>query len=70
MSSTAASSSNLENNNSLELEISEEVINHPTTEEPLLPRTTWNDQIKHLKILFRVKKSLDEIEQEYYKSKF
>jgi hypothetical protein len=69
MSSTAASSSNLENNRSLESKLFEEVINPPTPEEPLLPRATWNDQIKHLKILFRVKKSLDEIEKEYYKSK-
>jgi hypothetical protein len=47
---------------------STDVINTSTPEEPLLPRKTWNNQIKHLKILFRVKKSLDKIEKEYYKS--
>jgi hypothetical protein len=45
---------------------STDVIDNLTPEEPLLPRKTWNNQIKHLKILFRVKKSLDNIEKEYY----
>jgi hypothetical protein len=70
MSSTAASPSNVENIKSLELKISDEVINHLTTEEPLLPRTAWNDQIKHLRILFRIKKSLDEIEKNIIKESF
>ncbi|MGH1395039.1 MAG: hypothetical protein ACRAVC_13565 [Trichormus sp.] len=32
--------------------------------EPILPRSAWNSQIAHLKLLFRAKKALERIEQE------
>ena len=30
----------------------------------LLPRSSWNSQIAYLRVLFRAKKALDQIEQE------
>jgi hypothetical protein len=32
---------------------------------PLLPRSGWNNQIAYLRILFKTKKRLDEIEQNF-----
>lgn len=32
---------------------------------PLLPRSGWNNQVAYLRILFKTKKRLDEIEQNF-----
>jgi len=32
---------------------------------PLLPRSAWSSQVSYLRIVFKVKKALDKIEQEF-----
>lgn len=34
--------------------------------QPLLPRSAWTSQVTYLRILFRVKKSLDQIEENHF----
>lgn len=34
------------------------------SQAPLLPRFAWNSQLAHLKVLFKAKKALDQIEKD------
>lgn len=49
---------NMLSTNTSELEESNRVLS------PLLPRSAWNSQVSYLRVLFKVKKALDRIEQE------
>ena len=35
-----------------------------SSQEPLLPRSAWNNQIAFLRVVFRAKKALDLVENE------
>jgi hypothetical protein len=35
--------------------------------QPLLPRSAWINQVTYLRVLFRVKKRLDQIEEKRFK---